>query len=211
MNEAQRRNEFLALVRNRMVPALRGADYDLHFSAVRAERPDLLDNRAAPTLALANNFDPSQPRDESGRWTDTGDGGMAWTTAKGTKVKVEPGGTVDIKGTRFQMKDPGPSALGKDRAEKLRRSGMNPDDYMDIGGGMLAHKDDADRWAEAVRRRKAFIEKVKASKPTPQEEWNNLVLERRSVAERGSGQMDVYKVERKMDEFRKAHPEYAHR
>jgi hypothetical protein len=126
-------------------------------------------------------------------------------------VKVEPGGTVDIKGTRFQMKDPGPSALGKDRAEKLRRSGMNPDDYMDIGGGMLAHKDDADRWAEAVRRRKAFIEKVKASKPTPQEEWNNLVLERRSVAERGSGQMDVYKVERKMDEFRKAHPEYAHR
>jgi hypothetical protein len=72
MNEAQRRNEFLNLVRNRMDPALRGADYDRCFNAVRAERPDLLDNRAAPTLAIANSFDPSQPRDENGRWTDTG-------------------------------------------------------------------------------------------------------------------------------------------
>jgi hypothetical protein len=156
-------------------------------------------------------FDPSQPRDEQGRWTDTGDGGMEWTTSKGTKVKVEAGGTVEIKGTRFPMKEPGPSALGKDQADKFRRSGMNPDDYRDIGGGMVAHKDDDDRWAEAGRRRKAFVEKVKATKPTPQEDWNNLVLERRHAAEHGSGYMDIYKVERKMDEFKKAHPEYANR
>jgi hypothetical protein len=109
------------------------------------------------------------------------------------------------------MKEPGPSALGQDQAEKFRRSGMNPDDYRDIGGGMVAHKDDDDRWAEAGRRRKAFVEKVKATKPTPEEDWNNLVLERRHAAEHGSGYMDIYKVERRMDEFRKAHPKYANR
>ena len=69
MNEAQRRDQFLSLVRNRMDPALRGADYDRCFNSVRAERPDLLDNRAAPTLAIANSFDPSQPRDDQGQWT----------------------------------------------------------------------------------------------------------------------------------------------
>jgi hypothetical protein len=69
MNEAQRRDQFLSLVRNRMDPALRGADYDRCFNSVRAERPDLLDNRSAPTLAIANSFDPSQPRDEQGQWT----------------------------------------------------------------------------------------------------------------------------------------------
>ncbi len=72
MNEAQRRDQFLSLVRNRMNPALRGADYDRCFNSVRAERPDLLDNRAAPTLAIANSFDPSQPRDEYGKWVDEG-------------------------------------------------------------------------------------------------------------------------------------------
>jgi hypothetical protein len=77
MNEAQRRDQFLSLVRNRMDPALRGADYDRCFNSVRAERPDLLDNRAAPTLAIANSFDPSQPRDEQGQWTEYDSPGSA--------------------------------------------------------------------------------------------------------------------------------------
>jgi hypothetical protein len=93
VNEAQRRDEFLTLVRNRMDPALRGADYDRHFNAVRAERPDLLDNRAAPTLAIANSFDPNQPRDELGRWAEVGlegsDKQVAW--AKEIRAKKHPG------------------------------------------------------------------------------------------------------------------------
>ena len=32
----------------------------------------MLDNRADPVLAIANSFDPSQPRDDQGRWTDAG-------------------------------------------------------------------------------------------------------------------------------------------
>jgi len=77
VNETQRRDQFLSLIRNRMDPALRGADYDRCFNSVRVERPDLLDNRAAPTLAIANSFDPSQPRDEQGQWTAEGGGGGA--------------------------------------------------------------------------------------------------------------------------------------
>jgi len=80
MNEAQRRDQFLSLVRNRMDPALRGADYDRHFNAVRNERPDLLDNRAAPVAALANAAN-----------SDDGDG--HWVTIDGNHVFIEGGAT----------------------------------------------------------------------------------------------------------------------
>ena len=88
MNEAQRRDQFLSLVRNRMDPALRGADYDRCFNSVRAERPDLLDNRAAPMLAIANSFDPSQPRDEDGKWTTSG-GATVSTRALGRERRID--------------------------------------------------------------------------------------------------------------------------
>lgn len=121
MNETQRRTEFLSLVRNRMDPALRGTDYDRCFNSVRAERPDLLDNRAEPTLAIANSFDPSQPRDEQGRWALMG-------AAHVKDGKIFAHMTTFGKGDPYDQNDYAVVEITKDRFAKHPQKSPTPED-----------------------------------------------------------------------------------
>jgi hypothetical protein len=131
MNETQRRDEFLSLVRNRMDPALRGADYAKHFEAVRAERPDLLDNRAAPVAAVAaagNEFDASQPRDEQGRWTSG-----APSDAEVDEAKIQ------LKDVRDDMSQPFLTRTSRpESAKDFLRKGVTEGDDVDFGSGRRA-------------------------------------------------------------------------
>lgn len=112
--------------------------------------------RSDSALFLVSRFDPGQPRDSTGRWTDTGDGGMKWSTPKGS--------TVELKGDRLfgpgplagGVKASDPASVHPQNADELKKKGLNPSDYVQLGGknGPLFHKSDSDRLNEASKRAK---------------------------------------------------------
>ena len=159
MNEKQRRAEFLRLVHNRMNPELKGADYTDQFNLLRHQRPDLLGESV-----VANSFDASQPRDENGRWSETGGGGMSWKTDKGTDVKLEGSRLFASAGPlKGGHEFDGYGEVRSTTAALLKAKKINPAEYVQLNGhDALFSKSDSDRLDEAGRRATKFRETARA-------------------------------------------------
>lgn len=111
------------------------------------------------------NFDPSQPRDESGRWSETGaggsGGGMSWKTGKGTEISLE-GSTLKM-GKGEEVEYEGYEPVKPYVAKAMQKRGMNPDDYVQIKhSNAVFEKGDTDRLDEALKRANTSRQKVKA-------------------------------------------------
>lgn len=177
--------EDLAPVRARIEEALALEDDQAMLAALQklqADMPDLLTSiLAAPaaeqiledttTAAMINgieyatnertpaalNFDPSQPRDENGRWSETGDGGMSWTSPSGShhqlnedRLIITPKGRSPIEVDATKSLRP----LSEAARQRMQKAGKNPDDLLTLDEDRHIHvpKSEQDRFSEANKR-----------------------------------------------------------
>jgi hypothetical protein len=125
-----------------------------------------LGDRRADVVRLANEFDPSQPRDEHGMWTETGNGGMSWTTKSGTKMELngEMITATTAKGQKSATYMGPLEQIPPKRAAELTRIGLNPDEHLIVGTGpIMVSKDQSAPFVEA-RRRVVEIEKAREAR-----------------------------------------------
>jgi phage gp29-like protein len=120
-------------------------------------------------VTARNAFDPSQPRDEQGQWTETGGGGMSWRTAKGSSFELRGqtltfpfksgGDTVTQQIPYDGYEDLSPALRAKFAAAK-----MNPDDYRQLKGhAAVVSMSEKPQLDEALRR----VRKLRASQTSP--------------------------------------------
>jgi len=169
-DEDAARRKILALTAD--LPALADAMDSAEFEAVlqraiitqaaraRAAAAEALDGRGRDTVSL--EFDPNQPRDDQGRWTDTGGGGMQWNNSEGLVRELKGDvfrvawndGTVDEK--------PWTGYRELTDAEKSARQakGQDPDRLFIASHNTIWPGSDRDRLAEVNKRALGYREKA---------------------------------------------------
>jgi phage gp29-like protein len=138
-------DERLARILEITDPALRKTKFDEAWAELAPLMKDIqadpataraLEKITAPALAkgLTNragkilNFDPDQPRDEWGRWTD---GAGFEAVATGNKITItSKGKTQVVEISEHSKVEP----LPKPYADVVKQAKLNPDDYVSIGG-----------------------------------------------------------------------------
>ena len=134
----------------RTAPPEAMADMD-KLEAYLRERMAKAAEQGAKDGELKNSFDPNQPRDGNGRWSETGDGGISWKTSKGNDVSISEG-RMRVAGRDVEYK--GYHPLEGMLKKSFDRSKIKTDDFVQVRGtmDMAFPASDVDRLDEGLRR-----------------------------------------------------------
>jgi hypothetical protein len=129
-------------------------------SGMLASAKSAIGNRQSKILPLLNEFDPSQPRDDQGMWTDTAGGGMSWKTAKGHEFSLH-GKTLTVKTAQGKLVEtemrPGID-VPKVYDPTFRQAGLDPKEhqYIESSPNVFYKKSEAAPFNEAASRADKF-------------------------------------------------------
>jgi hypothetical protein len=164
----------------------------------------------ADDSAKSMHFDPSQPRDENGRWSETGDGGIEWTNDSGTHhalsediLTITPKGRSSI-GIDATIE---PKPVVKRFAEKLKAAGKNPEDFRTLSerDGLHVPVSELDRYGEARKRATAWKASPDAARRRLESDVaNNFVAGDFPTHPR---RMKMAEAEKRLAQFDAANPE----
>jgi hypothetical protein len=160
------------------------------------------------------NFDPGQPRDDMGRWSETGGGGMEWTSDTGTHHSYsEDTLTITPKGKSPIGLDATtePKPLVERMAKKMKDAGRNPADYRTLSDkdGVHIPATELDRYGEARKRALAWKASPDAQRRKLEAEVSNQFVAGDHPTH--PRRMKMAEAEKKLKEFDAANPDAVQR